>query len=120
MAKKPVPKETLWVNSSAGHPRIVGNLQVTKSREKVYIEGDPAAFRSLAKLLVWIADKDQESIPSQPTGERFHVHLYPTRPEFGIGFGSLTPSSVEAELCRLDAKGTGDLRSVRRRRRKKS
>jgi len=57
-------------------------------------------------LLVWIADVDQEAISSQPDGERFHVHL---SGKDAPGFASLTPFSANTELCRLDAKGTGEL-----------
>lgn len=117
MAKKrSTSREKVWVNSSVGRPPIEGNVEITKGRKNVRVAGDPEGLRSLARLLLWIADEDQESIHSQPVGERFHLHLYPKRPEFGVGFGSLTEASVEAELCRLDAKGTGDLWMARKRR----
>ena len=79
---------------------IKGNLEISKSRSGVFIGGDPDALRSLAKILIWLADADQESHPSMPDGEREHVHL-------DCRF-HLTPCSVLTELCRLDAKGTGE------------
>jgi hypothetical protein len=42
-----------------------------------------------------------------PDGERYHVHLYAKAP--GESFNALTAFSRETEVCRLDAKGTGDL-----------
>jgi len=62
-------------------------------------------LRSLAELLTWLADVDQASLSAQPDGERCHVHLHATDAE---GFNSLTRFSSETEVCRLDAKGTGD------------
>jgi hypothetical protein len=50
-----------------------------------------------------MADVDQESHPNMPDGEREHAHLYRDQPS-----GHLTPFSVTTELCRLDAKGTGE------------
>lgn len=88
-----------WVNSSEGAPRICGKLHISSESQRVVVVGDPDALRSLARLLVWIADKDQEAIVGQPVGERFHVHLWPE--ELG---GCLVQSSLETELCRLDAK----------------
>jgi len=88
-----------------GRPRIEGSLEISKSRNSIFIGGDPIALRSLAKLLIWLADVDQGSLSSQPSGERCHVHLHASGPE---GFNSLTPFSSETEVCRLDAKGTGE------------
>lgn len=96
---------TTWVNNTAGSPRIQGNLEISKSRDGVFIGGDPDALRSLATLLVWLANVDQESLPNQPAAARLHVHLHARDV---AGFNSLTRFSTETELCRLDAKGTGD------------
>src|SRR4051812_44161132 len=82
---------------------IDGSLEISKTRSGVFIGGDPEGLRSLARLLVWLADVDQESHPSMPDGEREHVHLY-SDPMYK----HLTPFSVTTELCRLDAKGTGE------------
>lgn len=91
---------SLWVSSSGTPPRICGRLHISSEGQRVVVVGDPDALRSLARLLDWIADKDQEAIIGQPVGERFHVRLWPE--ELG---GCLVQSSLETELCRLDAKG---------------
>jgi hypothetical protein len=83
---------------------INGTLEISKNRTGVFIGGDPQGLRSLAKLLNWLADVDQESHPIMPDGEREHVPLY-----CGPPYRQLTPFSVVTELCRLDAKGTGEL-----------
>jgi len=80
-------------------PRIKGNVEITKGRNGVFIGGDPKGLRSLADLLCWLADVDQESNLNLPDGEREHTHLY--------GGSQLTSQSVNTEVCRLDAKGTG-------------
>ena len=89
------------------HPRLTtrikGHLEISKRRSGVFIGGDPKGLRSLAKILICLADADQESHPNMPDGEREHVHLYCT-PQLR----QLTPFSVETEICRLDAKGTGE------------
>lgn len=95
----------VWDNDYTGSPKIKGSLEISKDRAGIFIGGDPKALRSLAKLLIWVANVDQESLPSQPEGERFHVHLHARDAE---GFNSLTPFSIETEVCRLDAKGTGE------------
>jgi hypothetical protein len=92
-----------WVNSYAGSPKVEGTLEISTSKDGVWIAGDPIALRSLAKLIVWLADVNQESQRGIPVGERIHVHLYPNDP----GFNSLTGFSENTEICRLDAKGTG-------------
>jgi hypothetical protein len=110
-----------WVNDYTGSPRIEGNLEISRSRDGIFIGGDPVALRSLARLLNRIANVDQESLAAQPDGERFHVHLHTRDVE---GFNSPTRFSEETELCRLDAKGTGDLpakyRALGKGKRKKS
>ena len=66
---------------------------------EVLIHGDPQGLRSLAGLLLKLADADQESINELPIGARDHVHLRP-----GI---ELSNSSEMVIVGRLDAKGTG-------------
>jgi hypothetical protein len=83
---------------------IKGLLEISKSRQGVFIGGDPNGLRSLAKMLNWLADADQESHPTMPDGEREHIHLC-----VGPTYDELTLFSVNTELCRLDAKGTGEL-----------
>lgn len=82
---------------------VKGDLEISKTRGGVLISGNPAGLRSLARILVWLADVDQEQHPSMPDCEREHTHLYAVGP-----YAHLTHLSVTTELCRLDAKGTGD------------
>ncbi|MBE0537420.1 MAG: hypothetical protein IH624_17290 [Phycisphaerae bacterium] len=67
---------------------------------KVCIIGDPDGLKYLADLLYYLADFDQ-SENSDPIGEREHIHLY--------GELQLGGHSCEVELCRADAKGTGEI-----------
>ena len=66
---------------------------------EVLIHGDPEGLRSLAALLLKLADLDQGNITSLPIGARAHEHL---RPKF-----ELSNSSEAVIVGRLDAKGTG-------------
>jgi hypothetical protein len=68
--------------------------------QEVLIHGDPEGLRSFAKLLMKIADLNQESQTGLPIGAREHFHL---RPNLELG-----KSSVQAIVGRIDAKGTGD------------
>lgn len=70
--------------------------------EEVLIHGDPEGLRSFAKLLIDIADLNQEDVDNNnlPIGTREHYHL---RPKF-----ELSNSSDEVIVGRLDAKGTGE------------
>lgn len=74
--------------------------EATKWNE-VLIHGDQEGLRSLAKLLIEIADINQEEIDDKnlPIGAREHFHL---RPKF-----ELANSSDTVIVGRLDAKGTG-------------
>jgi hypothetical protein len=87
-------------------PKIKGNLEIHKGRNGIFIGGDPNGLRSLANLLHWLADVDQESDPNMPDGEREHTHMY--------SGSQLTSHSVDTEICRLDAKGTGEFPSYRK------
>jgi hypothetical protein len=71
--------------------------EVTKWQE-VLIHGDPEGLRSFAKLLIKIADLDQEIVTEFPIGAREHYHLRPNL--------ELSKSSIEAIVGRIDAKGT--------------
>lgn len=67
----------------------------------VKIVGTPEGLRYLAEILNWLADYDQEG-SELPDGEREHIHLHPIdqlEEEY----------SCEVEICRADAKGTGEL-----------
>ena len=70
--------------------------EISKWNE-VLIHGDPEGLRSLAALLIRIADADQSTIPA---GAREHVHLRPDH--------DLSKSSEQVIIGRLDAKGSGD------------
>ena len=92
------------------HSTIAGHLDIiidTKEDEwegkiekwnEVLIHGDPEGLRSLANLLLKMADLDQNSIIDLPVGAREHTHL---RPKI-----ELSNSSVQVIVGRLDAKGT--------------
>lgn len=66
--------------------------------DEVLIHGDPEGLRSLANLLLELADLDQGTVDDLPAGEREHVHLRPNI--------ELSKSSVAVIVGRLDAKGT--------------
>ena len=76
------------------YPRIIANSS------EVIIIGDPDGLRNLAKLLNTIADFDQNT-NNAPIGSREHTHLTPTT--------HLGSYSSRVEICRADAKGTGEL-----------
>jgi hypothetical protein len=67
--------------------------------ENILVHGDPEGLKSLAKLLIKLADTNQNDIVDLPIGARDHVHL---RPKY-----DLSNSSEEVIIGRLDAKGTG-------------
>ena len=75
---------------------------VTTSWNEVLIHGNPEGLKSFAKLLLEIAELNQENVEDKylPIGAREHYHLRP-----GI---ELSKSSIEVIVGRLDAKGTGD------------
>lgn len=47
-----------WVNSSVGCPWIEGHVEISAHKHGVFIGGDPAGLRSLAKVLEWLANRD--------------------------------------------------------------
>ncbi|RSK44831.1 hypothetical protein EI293_06770 [Hymenobacter perfusus] len=67
---------------------------------EVLIHGSPEGLKSLAKLLIEIAELNQENVDDEylPVGAREHYYLRP-------GF-ELSRSSVGVIVGRLDAKGT--------------
>jgi hypothetical protein len=67
--------------------------------QDILIHGDPKGLKSLATLLIKIANTNQDDIVGLPNGAREHVHL---RPKF-----DLSNSSQQVIVGRLDAKGTG-------------
>ncbi len=70
--------------------------------DEIMIHGNPEGLKSLAKLLMRIAELDQEKVDDKylPAGAREHYHLSP-----GV---ELSDSSNYVIVGRLDAKGTGD------------
>jgi len=67
--------------------------------QEILIHGDPQGLKSLAALLIKLADTKQDYNVTLPTGAREHIHLRP-------GHG-LSTSSDRVIVGRLDAKGTG-------------
>jgi hypothetical protein len=67
---------------------------------RVVIIGDPEGFRYLSDVLKILADYNQEG-DNSPIGARMHVHLHRQR--------QLGDHSCEVEVCRADAKGTGEV-----------
>jgi hypothetical protein len=90
---------------------IAGNLDIfideqvdetdgeTKRWQDILIHGDPEGLRSLARILLKMADLNQNEIADLPVGAREHVHL---RPKI-----DLSNSSQQLIIGRLGAKGTG-------------
>lgn len=69
--------------------------------QEVLIHGNPEGLRSLAKILIDLADLNQEEMDAKqlPVGAREHIHLRPGQ--------ELSKSSIDVIVGRLDAKGTG-------------
>ena len=67
--------------------------------KEILIHGDPDGLRSFAKLLIKLADLNQDNVDGLPIGAREHIHL---QPKF-----DLSNSSELVIVGRLDAKGTG-------------
>ncbi len=92
-------------NSLKGN-EIDGHLDVfiaqNDDKKEVLIHGNPEGLRSLAKLLLKIADLNQEEVEDKylPAGAREHYHLRPNI--------ELSNSSNDIIVGRLDAKGTGE------------
>ena len=93
------------IKKNLRNPENKGKLDIfLKSHEgntpEVMIIGDPDGLRYLSELLKALADYDQDS-RDLPIGEREHVHLHANC--------QLGKHSCEVEVCRADAKGTGEL-----------
>lgn len=90
---------------------IAGNLDIfiiqnederegkTTKWQEILIHGDSEGLRSLATVLMKLADLNQNKVVGLPVGAREHLHL---RPKF-----DLSNSSERVIIGRLDAKGTG-------------
>lgn len=96
-------------NKSSKGGEIEGDLDIFVSKinenendgDIIYIHGNPEGLKSFAKLLLEIAELNQDEVEDKylPQGGREHYHL---RPKF-----ELSISSTEVIVGRLDAKGTG-------------
>jgi hypothetical protein len=75
---------------------------VIRKWDEILIHGNPEGLKSLAKLLIEIAELNQEKVEDKylPIGAREHYHLRPNI--------ELSKSSIEVIVGRLDAKGTGE------------
>jgi hypothetical protein len=82
------------------YPSLKGTVEISHDENRIFIGGDPEGLRSLANLINYLADVNQSEIPFMPNGERDHTHLNPG--------GELSEYSEATEICRLDAKGTGE------------
>jgi hypothetical protein len=96
---------TTYRGEYPGVPEKKGLLAITAQihfgREiSVAIAGDRDGLRYLAGLLLYFADLDVEQ-KNLPEGERAHIHLHP-------GY-QLIEKSCDVEVCRAEAKGTGEL-----------
>ena len=94
--------------------KIKGNIDFFISEDKeefeveilewneIFIHGDPEGLRSLAKILIDLAEINQDLIDDSllPTGEREHITL-----SSGI---DISNSSDNVTIGRLDAKKTGE------------
>ena len=89
-----------------GYPGIAGNLEISiKEDGEIFIGGDPQGLKSLATVLTWLSEVDQEKT-NMPEGEREHVHLRPK--SSAAELRELTRFSVATEICRLDARESGN------------
>ena len=87
-----------------GAPSIYGNLEISNHSDGIFIGGDPDGLRSLAALLLYLAECHEDPEFPMPCGSWCHVHLYAQHPVERLN--SLTPLSVDTMITRLDAKGT--------------
>jgi hypothetical protein len=90
---------------------ITGHLDITAANneeqfegkvikwQEVMIHGDPDGLKSLARLLLELAETNQEKMKNLPVDAREHYHLSPNI--------NTSKSSAHLIIGRLDAKGTG-------------
>ena len=79
---------------------IDGDLDIFIANKEVLIHGNPEGLKSFAKLLIELAELNQENIDNKflPVGAREHYHLTSNI--------ELSKSSVDVVVGRIDAKGT--------------
>lgn len=88
-----------------GAPGLYGNVEISNQSDGIFIGGDPDGLRSLAALLLYLAECHEHPGFLMPRGSWCHVHLYAQHTVERLN--SLTPLSVDTMITRLDAKGTG-------------
>lgn len=86
-------------------PECKGNIEISIVPDDVFgqgvfIGGDPGGLRSLAEMLLGLAELDQDAALKASPEIREHIHLRP--------HARLSGNSAPTELCRLDAKITGE------------
>ncbi len=87
----------------AEYPGIKGNIEIFGDEDDgiphVFIHGDPEGLKSFAKLLIALAETDQNVFPDSFKGFQEHVHL-----EYDF---DLSLSSHRTIVGRLDGAKTG-------------
>ncbi len=81
-------------------PKIKGHIEISVGENGIFIGGDPQGLKSLADTLLWLAYLNQAASLELSNEIRGHRHLHPSV--------HLSRNSTETEICRLDAKGTGE------------
>ena len=89
----------IFVSSNEDEDEDEDDGKISKWNE-ILIHGNPEGLKSLAKLLIEIAELDQDEVEDKylPIGAREHFHLTPNI--------ELSKSSDRVIVGRLDAKGT--------------
>lgn len=85
-------------NTIKGHLDIFSASENEDNSTEIFIHGDPDGLRSLANILLELAEHNQEIDISLPIGSREHTTLNPDV--------QLSKSSDYVTIGRLDAKGT--------------
>ena len=93
------------MNNFAEYPKKRGKIDIfpniiNADSISITIIGNPDGLKYLARLLDFVANFDLEKSQA-PSGSREHIHIH--RGE------QLGDYSCEVELCRADARGTGEL-----------
>lgn len=85
-------------NTITGHLDIFAATDTEENSTQILIHGDPEGLRSLARILIEIANCNQETDSNLPIRAREHTNLNPNK--------QLSKSSDYVIIGRLDAKGT--------------
>lgn len=54
-------------------PGVDGIVEISRIDDGIFIGGHPEGLRSLAGLLIWLADVDQDQMSTMPDGEGCHI-----------------------------------------------